>query len=74
MVAAVIDPITISMAVAPMLLSTAKLVMIVSTVKDSYKSAPAILIATSAEFKLMHVALCKIQRWYTGMRRTCLSD
>ncbi len=55
------DPFTISMAVAPMLVSSAKLAIIVNSVKDSYKNAPATLTSTITECKLMHVALCKIQ-------------
>ena len=49
------------MAVAPLVLSSAKLTMIISAVKDSYKNAPTTLIATSTECKVMHMTLSKIQ-------------
>lgn len=55
------DPFTISMAVAPLILSSAKLTMIISAVKDSYKNAPTTLIATSTECRVMHMTLSKIQ-------------
>lgn len=55
------DPFTISMAVAPLILSSAKLTMLISAVKDSYKNAPATLIATSTECKVMHMTLSKMQ-------------
>lgn len=55
------DPFTVSMAVAPLILSSAKLIMLVSAVKDSYKTASTTLIATSAECRVMHMTLSKIQ-------------
>ena len=55
------DPFTISMAVAPLVLSSTKLVMLMSAVRDSYKRAPTTLTATLAECKIVHVALFKIQ-------------
>lgn len=55
------DPVTISMAVAPLVLSSAKLTMLFSAVRDSYKNAPTTLIATLTECKIIHIALFKIQ-------------
>lgn len=55
------DPFTISAAVAPLLISSAKLMILIGTVKDSYKNAPNMLVAMVIESKLMHVALSKIQ-------------
>lgn len=40
------DPFMISMAVVPLIISTAKAV---GTVKDNYKNSPATLVSTSAE-------------------------
>ena len=55
------DPFTISTAVAPLILSSAKLTMLISAVKSSYTNAPVTLIATSAECRVMHMTLSKIQ-------------
>lgn len=49
------------MAVAPLVLSTTKLTMLISAVRESYKSAPTTLIATLTECKIIHIALFKIQ-------------
>ncbi|MCJ1347402.1 hypothetical protein MMC31_005627 [Peltigera leucophlebia] len=55
------DPITISMAVAPLVLSSTKLAILISAVRDSYKNAPTTLTATLAKCKIIHIALFKIQ-------------
>lgn len=55
------DPFTISMAVAPLILSSAKLTMLISAVRDRYKSAPTTLTATLTECKIIHITLSKIQ-------------
>lgn len=55
------DPFTISMAVAPLVLSSAKLTMLISAVRDSYISAPTTLTATLTECKIIHITLSKIQ-------------
>ena len=55
------DPFTISMAVAPLVLSSTKLAMLMSAVRDSYKKAPTTLTATLTECKIIHIALFKIQ-------------
>ena len=55
------DPFTISMAVAPLILSSAKLTILIRAVKDSYNNAPTTLIATLTECRVMHITLSKIQ-------------
>ena len=55
------DPFSISMAVAPLVLSSAKLTMLISAVRDSYKNAPITLTATMTECKIIHITLSKIQ-------------
>ncbi|MCJ1345190.1 hypothetical protein MMC31_003396 [Peltigera leucophlebia] len=55
------DPFTISMAVAPLILSSAKLSMLICALKDSYTNAPTTLIATWTECKMMHITLSRIQ-------------
>lgn len=55
------DPFTISLAVAPLVLSTTKLTLLISAVRESYKNAPTTLIATLTECKIIHIALFKIQ-------------
>ena len=55
------DPFTVSMAVAPLVLSTTKLAMLISALRNSYESAPATLTATLTECKIIHTALSKIQ-------------
>lgn len=55
------DPFAISMAVAPLVLSSVKLTMLVRALKESYKNAPITLVATTAECDPMHMTLCKIQ-------------
>lgn len=49
------------MAVAPLVLSSAKLTMLISAVRDSYKNAPTTLTATLTECKIIHITLSKIQ-------------
>ena len=49
------------MAVAPLVMSSAKLTMLISAVRDSYKSAPTTLTATLTECKIIHITLSKIQ-------------
>ena len=49
------------MAVAPLVLSSAKLIMLISAIRDSYKSAPTTLTATLTECKIIHITLSKIQ-------------
>ena len=61
MLSVTMDPFTISMAVAPLVLSSTKLAMLISAVRDSYKSAPTTLTATLTECKIIHIALFKIQ-------------
>lgn len=55
------EPFTISMAVAPLILSSAKLTMLIRAVKDSYHNAPTTLISMLTECRVMHIALSKIQ-------------
>lgn len=55
------DPFTISMAVAPLILSSAKLTMLIRAVKDSYDNAPTTLIAMLTECRVIHITLSKIQ-------------
>lgn len=55
------DPFAFSMAVAPLVLSSVKLAMLVRTPRESYKDKPTTLVATTAECELTHVTLCKIQ-------------
>lgn len=55
------DPFTISMAIAPLVLSSAKLIMLISVIRDSYISAPTTLTATLTECKIIHITLSKIQ-------------
>lgn len=55
------DPFTISLGVAPLVLSTTKLTLLISAVRESYKNAPTTLIATLTECKIIHIALFKIQ-------------
>ena len=49
------------MAVAPLVLSSAKLTMLICAVKDSYNNAPITLTATLTECKMIHITLSKIQ-------------
>lgn len=49
------------MAVAPLVLSSAKLTMLICAVKDRYKNAPITLTATLTECKMIHITLSKIQ-------------
>ncbi|MCJ1348642.1 hypothetical protein MMC31_006874 [Peltigera leucophlebia] len=55
------DPFTIFMAVTPLVLSCAQLVMLISSLKVDYTSAPTTLIATLTECKIIHIALFRIQ-------------
>lgn len=55
------DPFTITMAVAPLVLSSAKLTMLIWVVRDSCKNAPTTLIAILAECKITHITLSRIQ-------------
>lgn len=55
------DPLTISMAIAPLVLSSAKLTMLISVIRDSYIRAPTTLTATLTECKTIHITLSKIQ-------------
>lgn len=55
------DPFTISAAVAPLVVSSVKLAMVVNAIKTSYQNAPITLISASTESNLMHACLCKIQ-------------
>lgn len=49
------------MAVASLVLSSTKLAMLISAVRDSYQNAPTTLTATLTECKIIHIALFKIQ-------------
>lgn len=49
------------MAVAPLVMSSAKLTMLISAVRDNYKYAPITLTATLAGCKIIHITLSKIQ-------------
>ena len=55
------DPFSICIAVAPLVISSAKLIMLISAVRDSYNSAPITLTATMTECKIIHITLSKIQ-------------
>lgn len=51
----------IYMAVAPLIFSSAKLTMLISTLKDRYNNPPTTLIATLTGCKIMNITLSKIQ-------------
>ena len=55
------DPLSISLAIAPLLLASAKLTKQISEFVDGYKNAPVTLTSICTECKLIHIALCKIQ-------------
>lgn len=55
------DPLTLSMAIAPLILTSARLAILVAVVRDSYTNAPTTLLSTLTECHLMHTALSKIQ-------------
>lgn len=55
------DPLSLSLAIAPLLLASAKLTKQISEFVDGYKNAPITLTSICTECKLIHVALCKIQ-------------
>ena len=55
------DPLSISLAIAPLLLASAKLTKQIGEFVDGYKNAPITLTSICTECKLIHVALCKIQ-------------
>lgn len=49
------------MAVAPLVLSSAKLMMLISAVRDSYKNASTTLTATLTKCKIIYITLSKIE-------------
>lgn len=51
------DPLTLSMAITPLILTSARLAILVTVVRDSYTDAPTTLLSTLAECHLMHTAL-----------------
>lgn len=55
------DPLTLSMAITPLILTSARLAILVTVVRDSYTDAPTTLLSILAECHLMHTALSKIQ-------------
>lgn len=55
------DPLSLSMAIAPLILTSARLAILVTVVRDSYINAPTTLHSTLTECHLMHTALSKIQ-------------
>ena len=55
------EPLSISLAIAPLLLASAKLTKQVNEVADSYKNATKTLTSICTECRLIHVALCKVQ-------------
>lgn len=54
------DPLTLSMAIAPLILTSARLAILVAVVRDSYRKAPTTLLSTLTECHLMHTALSRI--------------
>lgn len=56
------DPLTISMAVAPLIHSSAEVIMLISTLEGSYNNAPPTLLSTWKECRLMQITLIKIQQ------------
>lgn len=54
-------PFTIFVAVAPLVLSSSKLTMLISAVRESYNSAPTSLTAALSECKIIQIVLFKIQ-------------
>lgn len=55
------DPLSLSMAIAPLILTSARLAVLIAVVRDSYTNAPTTLLSTLTECHLMHTALSKIQ-------------
>lgn len=55
------DPLSISLAIAPLLLASAKLTKQINDFAGSYKNATTTLASICIECRLIHVALCKIQ-------------
>ena len=55
------DPLSLSLAIAPLLLASAKHTKQINEFIDGYKNAPITLTNICTECKLIHIALCKIQ-------------
>ena len=55
------DPVSLSLAIAPLVLSSAKLLGAVRSVRQRYKDAQTAVNSTQSEYELMHVALCEVQ-------------
>ena len=55
------DPVSLSLAIAPLVLSSAKLLGAVRSVIQRYKDAQTAVTRTQTECELMHVALCEVQ-------------
>ncbi len=55
------DPVSLSLAIAPLVLSSAKILAGVRSVRHKYKNAQTAVAASQMECELMHVALCEVQ-------------
>ena len=55
------DPISLSLAIAPLVTSSGKLVAAVGSIRHLYKHAETAVTSTHVECDLMHVALCEVQ-------------
>ena len=56
------DPISLSLAIAPLIFSSAKLLATVGSIRHEYKSAQTTVTSTQTECKLMHIALYEVHR------------
>ena len=55
------DPISLSLAIAPLVISSGKLVAAARSIRHLYKYAETAVASTHVECDLMHVALCEVQ-------------
>ena len=55
------DPISLSLAIAPLVLSSAKILAGMRSIRRKYKSAESAIAMTQTECGFMHVALCEVQ-------------
>ena len=55
------DPVSLSLAIAPLVLSSATILAGMRSVRHKYKNAQAAVANTETECECMHVALCEVQ-------------
>lgn len=55
------DPISLSLAIAPLVFSSAKLLAAVGSIRHRYNNAQTAVTSTQTECELMHVVLCEVQ-------------